>query len=98
MNTSEVLNAAADLIERDGWCQQRFHDTLGGWCASGACLKVSGAWDGEIEDDDTIFDASDEALDVLEKRLQSYVPTWNDASGRTAEEVIQALRDAANSA
>ncbi len=85
----QMLLDAADLLERDGWCQGAYQDDDGHHCALGALDAVFGS--------KTSFKAIDwSAYARVNERLQDAVGLqivhWNDAKGRTAEEVISTLR------
>ena len=84
MQTSEVLNKAADLIERKGWWHSGIPNN-DGHCASNAILHV---------EDLSTSDLS--AHEALWTHLDGTSPTdifaWNDAPERTAAEVIEVLR------
>lgn len=101
---SEVLFAAADLIEPEGaWTQGcSARDAQGNqtsatrkqavcWCAAGAIWHEVG--------DHSSFTA-DAATDELEQTLGGMIPvgTWNDAPDRTQAEVVAKLREAAEKA
>lgn len=97
MNVAEVLNAAADLLEKPGgWTQE----TYGKWDEgneSYSCLCLFGAL-GETAgwlDDATV---SVKALDAVRVVVGDNPIEWNDAPGRTQAEVVQALRQAAEAA
>ena len=99
---AEVLNRAADLLEKPGaWTQGAFALTADGkelvygnnlskavcYCVNGALFKVG-----------TERQALD-AQEILRDRLDvKGTPYWNDAPGRTQAEVVQALRAAASQA
>ncbi len=73
-----TLHAAADYIERNGWCQRSFrHGDRR--CVAGAIKEVAGVYA--------------TPLLYLQARLgvQS-ITGWNDEPGRTTEEVLRALR------
>jgi hypothetical protein len=82
----KVLLDAAALLERDGWCD------LNG--DHGRCVGQS-IWHtvGSLEQSE----AEDRFLKYLGLRAPREMFDWNDAPGRTASEVIQALRDCAKS-
>jgi hypothetical protein len=102
MNTSQTLNAAADLIQARGWGTQV--DAWGGdgpLCIEGALLAASGL------DRDAMArlwrtDAYRAVTDHLGLPLTggAYLEgcgnhglfLWNDAEGRTAAEVVEVLR------
>ena len=106
---AEVLDAAADRIERDGWHQGDFfadQPSLPSFDESDIArvLKakpqpccVMGALIAEADGDMEL--AEDRAGRLLELHLGlsyiSQVPQWNDEAGRTKEEVVAALRAAA---
>jgi len=88
MTVAETLNAAADYLEQHGWCQGQMFGPDDSVCAVGAIAEVTRA--------DTDYDHYSEALEVA----MSYVgggpvSQWNDAPGRTKEDVIAMLRAAA---
>lgn len=93
MKTKEILLGAADLLERDGWCQLEYQDFSGSRCVVGALSKVLDvdidSWEGSDEDIEirTLI-RGDEILDLT---------FWNDNMVRTAEEVIAKLREVAES-
>lgn len=96
------LRAAADVLERDGWTQRTWKDSDGRRCAAQALctvvelhtVKASGEFDVLSFDRDY-----GRALDALSQQVGMHAVTdWNDAPGRTAAEVIAALRAAADAA
>lgn len=90
MTESDVLEKAADLIERDGWCQGG--DGRDGKCR---CMMVAIA--------DASDSAPPPRLSLWQRTrdaIWGYLGVtsgakWNDAPERTAAEVIAALRSAA---
>ena len=85
---AEVIEAVADLIEREGWIQGRAH-TVEGYCVAGAIYEVA---------------AADEQLPlrrVICQAITSHVgvavEAWNDGFHRTKEEVVRTLREIAAS-
>lgn len=99
-----VLERAADRVAR-GWCQGVYGDRQGGVCLEGAvgieCGRKVDPTDGSY-----FLDKHRGEGDVEHARMKaalSYLPmsrpgTWNDEPGRTQDEVVQALRDAAKRA
>lgn len=81
--TSEILNRAADHIERHGWWTQSGGGT--GTCASNAIYHVTG---------DAFTPAHSALLVYLGHNPNDPTPIfrWNDAPGRAASEVIEVLR------
>lgn len=89
MTVADVLNGAADLIERDGWCQNTSHGAGGTRCAVAAIRDARplpvGVYTGALEWFERTLGCPSAAL-------------WNDAPGRTKTEVVAALRAAAERA
>ena len=76
---SQQLEAAANLLQTQGWCQGREKDRKGRYCVYGACTAVA------VEDWIRVnywFHA---------KKGQGAV-SWNDRPGASKIRVIQALR------
>jgi hypothetical protein len=85
MTPSAVLLAAADLLERDGWCQGIGRNGAGKRCVTFAIDESTGSkvilyW---------------VAIQLLRKTIRENTVDWNDAPGQTAENVIETLRRAA---
>jgi hypothetical protein len=95
MKTSEVLNKAADLIERDGWTRwgDGWHGE-GGYCVEGALCKVLGIGievvGGPPEEE---FDSAPAAIALAAyvDELPGETFQWNDRQPGPAP-VIEALR------
>ncbi len=66
------------IIER-GWCQGAYKRN-GCFCLSGALLEV------DVKCFDLEYDAVRKAL-----RVDGYLSTWNDAPGRTKDDVLNLL-------
>jgi hypothetical protein len=83
----ETLKAAAEYISGHGWTQDRMEGRDGSTCALGAILNAC------YGDED----AYGQAVARLNRHIRSHVAIsdWNDAPGRTAEEVILTLKRAA---
>ncbi|MGW6658903.1 DUF6197 family protein [Rhodococcus sp. NPDC055024] len=96
---SNVLNHAADLLEHDGWTQGMLRNYATGCrCALGAlndatndCLKGPA-----VRGSSKVWRAAEDAL--RSEIACVNIPIWNDTPGRTATEVIAALRNAAKDA
>lgn len=71
-----VLREARELLVRDGWCQGEYRAGNGRLCLVGAVFSA------------TPYPAS--ALGRLEA-IQSGALGWNDAPGRTVDEVLALL-------
>lgn len=76
---------AADYLREHGWCQGEMTNALGECCANGALLKVA--------DHERMGAVIQAFYDVAGCRL---VVHWNDATGRTKEEVIEVFERIAN--
>lgn len=105
MEVSEVLNKAADLLEKPGaWMQEDYCDA-GGYRAKelqrASCWCIAGAI-GAVADMDGP-EAEEWANKVLGPLIpgveEGYpvtgIPGWNDKPNRTQAEVVEALRQAA---
>jgi hypothetical protein len=96
-DTADLLDKAADIIERDGWCQGKYASDpeTGPCCALGAIRRAATG---------TAFPACDDDWDAITNagralaRLTGFVPGWNDTQGRQAVEVTAALHAAAEKA
>jgi len=84
------LRAAVDVLERDGWTQGGLSED-GRLCAIEAIWRACGQSGGE---------RSQNAVEQLRTAIpfQRSIIGWNDTPGRTAAEVIAALRAAADAA
>lgn len=89
-----LLRAAA-LLEQNGWCQGRTHDSKGRHCLYGAI------WRAHYGDDPTTGPVPKsrwewtEVFELMRKQVGGDAAEWNDAPERNKEEVIAALRAAA---
>jgi hypothetical protein len=88
---AEVLDKTVEVLERDGWCQGAFESARGERCAVGAIRRAARELQGASLR--TVGARAAFAkyigvgtLDVVE---------WNDTKGRTAAEVIDALKHTA---
>lgn len=81
--------AAADYIRKHGWCQGTTREFDGGpCCALGAVWSVCGSLGG--------FN-TEELERAIKSEIDGSIPNWNDAKGRTKEEVIAVFERIANS-
>jgi hypothetical protein len=98
------LRAAADVLERDGWTQGVYVANDGCRCALGAILGVvdpeadTPSWFADAEQQQRFTFAADALIKAMDFNLGLYLVDWNDDPGRTADEVIAALRAAADQA
>ena len=90
-----ILNRAAELIEKDGWIQ-------GNWREHGARCAGQAIYDALPYRMD--FSASDSAWVAMRRQIGKQrgdtmfeIAHWNDAPGRTKDEVIATLKRAASS-
>lgn len=108
MLTSEILDKAADVIERNGWTQGDWYDVDARGdsrecpvCALGAINVAGGSLPDEFPDGPrraaalVLADRLGVLEDALSYGLSNTVGRdWNDVAGRTAEEVVAELRAA----
>ena len=101
MTISDVLSRAADAIQERGHCKGNFVDAAGNLCVAGALYLAAGlpvvgiakprdGWDAAKS-----YADADEAAAAFRRYVGSSVYTWNDQPERTKEEVVAALRAAA---
>ena len=110
MTTKEVFAAAADLLGREGWGQGSYKKEDGTRCMLGACMAVTvgdrfeNAHDANWQPKSVCEDYS-VAVQALEDHFYALGKTtgkrasaaeWNDAPGRTKDEVIAKLRELAS--
>lgn len=106
MNAKEFLLEAANVLETSGWVQGKYKSEEGAHCAVGALNEVfrqklgGGIYRASREDDPKymVFNkVYNKAYDQLSECVGDYsITSWNDTFGRTAEEVISAMRACAN--
>lgn len=85
MTASAILYAAADLIERDGWCQHESTDFYGGRCALTAIEDSGGGY------------ASRYATEKFRAFIGGgSIAEWNDDPGQSLVAVVLMLRKAAS--
>lgn len=103
---ADVIDEAANLLETDGWIQGTFSNAQGR-CAVGGIRTAAGLhlikaygitpFGGAPSHREAwllaVREAQAKVIDLMGLDLQ--VDTWNDTKGRTADEVIALLRDAA---
>jgi hypothetical protein len=93
---SEILSAAADLIEPEGcwtqraYCRNADGKALGWGSDEAVCWCITGAT-GTVDEEGCGTDADR----FLRRLLKSGVSLWNDAPERTQAEVVATLREAA---
>lgn len=90
----QVLLKAADILEQGRWIQGRSVDEYGGHCAVGAVYAATMRMDMK-----EIYPFATGMVWAHISKLNSgynTVQSWNDASKRTKEQVVFALRGAAN--
>jgi hypothetical protein len=84
--TADVLDDAADLLERQGWCQVYMEDSDGRHCVVGALSAAAAVAHSRV--------AHAGAENAIWARVG--MPTaWNDAPERTEQEVLDLLRSVA---
>lgn len=98
MDVADVLEAAADIIERDGWCQGAF-EANGSVCLLGALRKATIGTTHIYDVGVSAEGLADygHARDAVSNLVgfQDLASGYNDAPGRTEFEVIDTLRHCA---
>ena len=98
---AELYNKAADLVEK-GWTKGTLARDSAGWPtypssnhAVSWCLE--GALVAAVHATDTSWDRESTLIELTKNlELKGYVSQWNDFPGRTKEQVVALLRDAAD--
>jgi hypothetical protein len=98
VNTSEILTRAADLIDKRGHAKRAYQTSDGALCLRGAVIKaVSLRF--SFKRCSLTPAAAQVAIAAFRRHIGCYGEiTWNDAPERTKEEVVTALRGAAEAA
>lgn len=89
-----LLGGAADWIEMRGWNQGRSVTNEGGCCAGAAIVFAAGAHPDDSQWPPSVYPA----IAVVEEFIGAELDVWNAGSGRTQEEVVATLREAARKA
>jgi hypothetical protein len=105
---ARTLEAAADVLERDGWVQRVAHHPDGGHCVLGAIALVTGyhrslgSVSGKLpmvacceENEGAMHEAAREFAEFIGHDGTANIPLWNDDPLRTPEEVVKTVRAAA---
>lgn len=104
MTPAEILDAAADHVEKVGWIQGSLYDysaenrETSRCCAIGALEMASGVRVDPRLNYYAMYEARRILADHLGTDSQSGIPNWNDDEERTQGEVVTALREAAKKA
>lgn len=102
LKTSELLRKAADEIRRRGWYQGDYGSDVSNFstcavCSMGAVRAVlsptGDAWGGTRTY--SRLKAERAACTLVELAVGEILPNWNDAPGRTVEEVLDVFEKAA---
>lgn len=97
--TADDLDAAADILITDGWCQGQYSDEQGRVCALGAIGKaIIGNAYGHLTSDATAearYQAAIGAVAAYRADSVYGIPEWNDEPGRTEDDVHDLLRNTA---
>ncbi len=92
-SASTLLLKAADVIERQGWCQNYIGTYHGQVCLEGA-LNVAAGRDPKRD----LVGVVGVAAHRIRRAVGKCAYHWNDAPGRTKDEVVAKLRAVALSA
>lgn len=97
------LRAIANLIEKNGWTRGEFYTEVEGLeppdcpvCSMGAIYTVAEGHPAGGSGEWAAVQRVVQAKIAMDKYVSGNVISWNDAPGRTAEEVISAFRDCAD--
>lgn len=89
--------SAAEVIERDGWCQNVYTSRDGQHCAVGALYAAIGNEDYRTRTDAYILLSSylNRPKGLFRRNPKTTVTSWNDKEGRTEGEVIGMFHETA---
>jgi len=108
VNPATTLRAAASYLDRHGWCQGGYYEQTGRGLMPAACLVGAigmVCYGGQVDAPAQHFDDPGWGdFEAAVAHLDGYLTVWhdtdvysfNDVKGRTAEQVIAALREAAD--
>ena len=93
-----ILEKAAEVLETEGWSQGRYVMHVSAWtntyCAVGAIRRaVSGNIYLQMSQD--LLWSATHTQNLLSSKLRQPITAWNDQSGRTADEVIDLMKETA---
>ncbi len=88
------LLRAAELIERNGWCQGKPHNDAGEHCLLGAIFFSHYGFDAP---EGTCPREWHEVFEIMKPHTDRNIADWNDDPEREKAEIIAALRAAAQS-
>lgn len=91
MTGKEVLLKTIALIEEKGWCQGSYQKD-GKVCAKGG-IRIACNW--PLCDDSSYDDAVAAVAKLIVGEVGNSIISWNDTPGRTKNEVLAVLRQAA---
>lgn len=107
MNTADILDRAAGVVEKRGWTQRWYVNASGEVCPRGAIYVACGVEPDPYPEVEVVdwpgwspaaASAAMDACDLLDKAVDDYAESWNDRPERTKEEVVSTLRAAAQAA
>lgn len=86
-----LLRKAAEVLDRDGWCQGRMDTPGGRRCALGALYKASSELsDGyHVEPDRWIEAREGAASSIVEHLSGEWILVWNDQPERRMSDVVK---------
>jgi hypothetical protein len=93
--TARHLDHATTLIKRDGWTQGIYGNPDAGYCIKGALSTAIRSGTGASQD---TYSAGLGCIELVLRAMAGSCQEaagWNDAPGRTADEVVTVLRQAA---
>lgn len=95
-----ILRAAADDIVRLGWCQFTYRDESGCLCGMGAVITACGVDPYGQGGRSYPYGSNARLVDACRGYLTEWLggpfASWNDEPGRTQDQVVAALRQAAD--
>ena len=90
MSPQEILLRAAELIEKRGWCQDRYSNDKGCLCPLGA-MRVATGYRAGTENEQCLGKIRPAVFRIGDLD-NCNISDWNDAPGQTKENVIATMR------
>jgi hypothetical protein len=93
---ADLLDRAADLLERDGWCQGSLDNADGQRCVMGAVYAARDdlVWSNDLASERSLS-VTHQATDALFDAIGWNIPEWNDSEQTSFEDVLSLLRGVA---
>lgn len=91
----KLLSRTKQVLQDDGWCQGMATSPSGRHCLMGALNEASEQLDMDPRELWIVEETIDKAILTKTRKtnLDMWISKWNDASGRTVDDVLKILDD-----